>query len=76
MEQQKRVHEIRVLGYYNPQITGGQFVDLRVGGAIGIWQVQGVDSVVSCVAQPVCQPARKLRVDQEVQIRTGSVRLI
>ncbi len=54
VEQQKRVHEIRVLGYYYPQITGGQFVDLRVGGAIGIRQVQGVE---------------------EVQIRTGSVRL-
>jgi hypothetical protein len=75
VEQQKRVHEIRVLGYYYPQITGGQFVDLRVGGAIGIRQVQGVDGVVTRVAQPVRQLAGELRVNQEVQIRTGSVRL-
>ena len=42
---------------YYPQITGGQFVDLRVGGAIGIRQVQGVDGVVTRVAQPVRQLA-------------------
>jgi hypothetical protein len=34
-----------------------------------------MNRVVTRVAQPVRQPAGKLRVDQEVQIRTGSVRL-
>ncbi len=75
VEQQEGVNEIRVFGYYHPQITGGPFVDLRIGGAIGIRQIQGVNRVMTSVAQSVRQPAGKLRVDQEVQIRTGSVRL-
>lgn len=75
VEQQKGVHEIRVFGYHDAEITGGQFVNLRIGGAIAVWQVQSVDRVVTRLTQPVRQTAGKLRVNQEVQIRTGSVRL-
>ncbi len=67
--------QISMFDYHSLTVADGQFVDLRIGGAIGIRQIQGVDRVVSHVAQSVRQSTGKLRVNQEVQVRIGSVRL-
>lgn len=75
MEQQKGIDEIRVFGHYHPRVSGREFVDLGVGSTIAVGQVERVEHVVACVAQPVGHPAGKLRVNQEVHARVGSVRL-
>lgn len=75
VEQQKRVNEIPVFGYHHPRGTGGKFIELCVGSTITGGQVERVDHVMARVAQPVCQSAGELRVNQEIHARIGSVRL-
>jgi hypothetical protein len=76
VEQQKRVNKIRIFGYYHPRVTGGKFIDLSVGSTITGGQVERVEHIMACIAQSVCQPPGKLRVNQEVHARVGWVRLI
>jgi hypothetical protein len=76
VEQQKRVNKIRFFGYYHPRVTGGKVIDLSVGSTITGGQVERVEHIMACIAQSVCQPPGKLRVNQEVHARVGWVRLI
>jgi hypothetical protein len=63
VNQQEGVDEIRVFSYYHSSVVGRQLVDLLIGSAIALGQVERVEYVMARITQPVRQPAGELRVN-------------
>ena len=63
VNQQEGVDEIRVSSYYHSSVVGRQLVDLLIGSAIALGQVERVEYVMARITQPVRQPAGELRVN-------------
>ena len=63
VNQQEGVDEIRVFSYYYSSVVGRQIVDLLIGSAIVLGQVERVEYVMARITQPVRQPAGELRVN-------------
>ena len=74
--QKKRIYEVFVLGDQHAPITNRQIGYRHVRSPIAPGKISGMQGLVPLRDQPHGQPARKLRVDQELHETTARTCLI
>lgn len=67
--------EDRVLRDDDAMFAYGNLLNLGIGRAIRLGQIEGVQCIVASVAQAVGQSVRQMRVNQKIHALTGSIRL-
>ena len=72
--QDERIHEIGILRDHDPIFGGGKHEDRRVGGAVRVGEIEGVDGIVAGRGEPRRETAGELRVDDELHAASGSTR--
>lgn len=71
--EQGTVPEVAVLGDHDPVLGVGEPGDLRIGRAVLVGEVQGVNRVMTGVVQAACESSWELCIDEELHaVRSGT----